>query len=195
MKKYLFSSLLASSLLFSVAFAAEEHRPFNEMQGDCKNYSSTMQHELAIWNKPSMDLTFSSDVTENPPLLPINSKTIIKLNPENKVAFLVKPTKSFSNPDQSYAGIVKFQIEKSGTYYVSASDKVWFDVVDTKTKQKVAASQFEMQTHCNTMFKIVSFNLEANKNYVLQISSSTKEQTTFLLTKQPNSTQQPQTTS
>lgn len=195
MKKYLFSSLLASSLLISTAFAAEEHKPFNEMQGDCKNFSSDMKNELAIWNKPSMDLTFSSDASTNPPLLPANSKTTIKLNPENKVAFLVKPEKSFTSSNQSYAGIVKLQIEKNGTYYISANNKVWFDVVDIKTKQKVAATQFEMQTHCNTMFKVVSFNLKANTDYALQISSSAKEETTFLLTKQSHPINQPQTTS
>lgn len=154
------------------------------MQGDCKNFSIPMQAEFSAWKQDAHTMPSGKTITDNLPKLALNTKTSVLLNPQSTVQFIATPQKSFSATSNPFAGIIAFNVPTNGIYRISAGDRIWFDVVDAQSKQIVATDKFEMQTHCDKIFKVVVFDLKADTNYILQISSSAKSQTNFLLTKQ-----------
>lgn len=174
-------TLLAFGTLSSALAADSQHRPFSEMNGDCKNFSTPLQPEFTLWNNKATNLNATDNIAKNEPVLTANSKTSIKLYPQDQVTLATAPEKIFINHSATYAGLVALKVPTDGIYRISAGEKVWFDLINANTRKRVESTQFEMQTRCNKIFKTVTFALQADKTYYLQISSSPKVRVDLLL--------------
>ncbi|MGE4133947.1 MAG: hypothetical protein AB7F86_20085 [Bdellovibrionales bacterium] len=149
-----------------------DHRPMDEMQGNCENFAMDLSGEMRAWEAPAIPLEAGRDLTSRTPLS-TNKRIAFKLHPNKETKFLVKPEKSF--PTKSpYAGIGLFRPMDTGIYRVSLGQKVWFDLIDKRTGEVVPAKKFEMQTKCDKVFKAVEYVLQADKDYFVQVSSSPK---------------------
>lgn len=160
---------------------AEGQRPMAEMHGGCDNYKIDIKSELQAWKTtaPAPPAAVSGDTA---PTIDIGKKLNLALAKHDAVKFLLLPEKTFpARAGASFAGLVKVAVPKDGTYRISLGEKLWVDVVDAATSKRVIANQFEMQTECHQIFKVVDFPLKANKSYILQISSSRLPQAEVLV--------------
>lgn len=165
--------LLLLMITSVAAHAAEMSRPMSEMHGGCKDFKLNLTNELKAWQEPAVKAQAE---------IPNGKKAELALLKQEKVTFLKAPGKSFPVKGESFGGVFPFQVQKAGKYRISAGSKIWFDVVEVSTKKFVDASEFEMQTGCDKIFKTVVFELAANTKYALQLSSNAKPSAEFLIT-------------
>ncbi len=178
--------ILLRGLVFSVVITLATHlhakemsRPMKDMNGDCSNYKINLSKEFAEWDKAG--LTVASSASE---VLPVGKKMNLQLAEKDQVKFLSEPEKVIPVKGKNHSGVFNLKIPKAGAYRVAAGSKLWFDLVDKESKQKVSSSAFEMQTKCDKILKVVTFNLQPDKDYLLQISGSNKEAVSLIISKE-----------
>ena len=159
---------------------AEEHRPFSEMKGGCENYAKDLKHEFSIWENPIPVISQRSE-KESSTLL-VDHLVRLELFPQAEVKLIATPEKTFPVEKTAYSGMSTFSVSKAGLYRVSVGKKLWLDLVDADTKQSIKANSFEMQTGCSKILKTIEFKLDAQKKYVLQVSSSPDQKIDVLAT-------------
>ncbi len=169
--KFLAVTFFGLCLLTANSFAAEEHRPFSEMQGDCDNFKSSLKNEFLIWDLKEQNIVSAKD-DKNTPSLSAGEKARLALDSESEVKLVLNPEKKFPSKEKKYAGMVKILTTQKGTYRISIGSKVWADLINQESKKAQDALRFEMQTSCNKIFKTIEFSLEKNQEYILQVSSS-----------------------
>lgn len=166
---------LVSVLVCSFGWAKEQARSMDDMQGDCANYEMKLGPEMELWK--------SEPLISAKSLAPDKVHSL-ELKPQNQVKFPVAPEKFFSKNDSKFGGVFSFKVPKDGVYKISSGSKVWFDVANEKSKTLVPTKEFEMQTQCASIFKVVTFDLQKDVDYSLQINSSAKPSSLFLITKE-----------
>lgn len=152
------------ALVLALSGCAQKSRPMGEMHGACDNYKMNMSEELAAWSQSP----FLRQPGEKA-FLPLATKLTLKLSPEGS----------------AFAGRFPVRAEADGRMKISAGSKLWFDLVDTRTGQPVEAAEFEMQTGCEKIFKVVAFPVRKDATYTLQVSKSARADADFLLTGAP----------
>ena len=163
-------------LVSNIALAQEKGRPMSEMRGDCSAFKMNLTQELALWKENGLRAKSGES-------LPVSKRLNLALSPTNAVKFITPPGKTFPVEGQTYAGVYSFETTEGGIYRVSAGAKVWFDVVHPSTKKPIDSSEFEMQTGCDQIFKVVTFELQPKTRYALQVSSSAQPGASFLISK------------
>ncbi len=174
MKIFLFWTAFFMSV-HSSAWAREKSRPMSEMHGNCTAFKTDLARELILWREKATKVTDAD-------LLPLEKKVSLPLTLHSRVAYLVQPEKKVSGKKKKYGGVFLFRVAKAGKYKVSAGAKLWFDVVDKTTGQWVDADEFEMQTGCDQILKVVTFTLKDQGLYALQVSGSASHGADFLVT-------------
>lgn len=175
MKKHLLTILGFAVFSSSIAISAEKSRPMDEMHGDCSNYKTKLQEELSAWENPSLAIP----ATAKEPL-PLMRKVSLALSESQKVKLPQKPEKSFAGKGPSYAGIFPLRFSKTGQVRIAAGGKVWFDLVDKSTNKLVESAEFEMQTKCSKIYKVVTFPVREGLDYLIQVSSSSAPNADFI---------------
>tara|TARA_R110000868_G_scaffold280566_1_gene540753 strand:+ start:5030 stop:5572 length:543 start_codon:yes stop_codon:yes gene_type:complete len=167
--KHLMIMVAFTAAMTCGAGAEETHRPMTEMHGDCSNFAMDLTHEFKIWNSTGRTEKASVGAVDGTSILSTEAKYELALLPHSSVKFVVSPVKDRGGPDK-FSGLVRFEVPKDGVYRVAASNGLWFDIVDgTKL---VSESHFEMQTACDSIFKVVEFPLRAGVVYWLQLNGS-----------------------
>lgn len=151
---------------------AETSRPMSEMHGNCENFKSDVKRELALWKDKGLRVPSGES-------LRLGKKLHLPLAKD--ASYLVKPGKTFSVKGESFGGVFALRRVSGSKLRVSAGSKVWFDLVDVKGKARVPATEFEMQTDCDRVFKTVLFDVEPGKQYALQVSSAPQGAATFVV--------------
>lgn len=151
-------------------------RPMAEMNGDCKDYSWDLTQELSLWQSGS------ATQQESGLEMPLQSGVLyqLQLAPAETVERILPPDDGKARPFD-FAGVFSWTPEKDGVYRVSASRKVWLDLLDAQTRQVVPSVSFEMQVQCASIFKSVAFELQAGKALILQVQSSTPRTVDILI--------------
>jgi molybdate transport system substrate-binding protein len=103
----------------------------------------------------------------------------VKLADQSTVSFVLKPGKPTAS-DGTYAGLVRFRVEKGGNYRVSISSGHWIDMVDGT--HLVSSKDFQGQHGCARPHKIVEYELPAGRDLTLQFSGATDAQAIVAIT-------------
>jgi hypothetical protein len=82
-------------------------------------------------------------------------------------------------PD-SFAGVLKLRVPRAGTHRVSASQRLWIELVGPTGIVK--SSRFAMQAGCEALRKSVVFPLEADTDYWVELSGSPTTDPVLLIT-------------
>lgn len=173
--KGLHFSLFAFFWSLTVHSQVPAPRPMAEMNGNCGDYSWNLTEELAQWENDATERT--SGLEE-----PLGTGTLYQLQlvsaegVERTLPPNDKKARSFD-----FAGAFSWTPEKDGVYRISASRKVWLDLVDAQTKQLIPSASFEMQVQCASIFKSVAFELQSGRELILQIQSSTPRSVDVLI--------------
>ena len=134
-------------------------------------------------------------------LVPTGQKIELTLTPLADTKFVHPPEKA--PMEDTFAGTAQLLIvlpdEGTGTYMVSLGSRAWVDIVDLKATSDfgtspgpaprsdytlVTSEKFSMKPTCQTILKTVGFKLTAGNPYVLQISGSTQEKVTLMVSRQ-----------
>ncbi len=166
-------------LMASSTLGAEKSRPMDQMHGDCGEYETPIQEELSAWDRGTTKIS-ANDAQP----LPLLKRVSLALNESEQVKFLQKPEKTFPVTGKSYAGIFTLSPGKKGNLRIAAGAKLWFDLVDKGSSKVIEAAEFEMQTGCSKIFKVVTFPVEGGRGYALQVSSSKTPQAEFIFSLQ-----------
>jgi hypothetical protein len=140
-------------------------------------------HELDVLGKPAKSITAATD-GKKPVPLELDQHYSVKLAPQDKVKFAVKPSKPALD-DGAHAGVLSFHTPKAGRYRVSITTSHWLDLVDGGLI--VVSSDFQGQRGCEKVHKIVQFELSGNKNFILQFSGGTQANLDVAVTGVPKS--------
>ena len=146
----------------------------------CQNHTINLQKEFKLWKQPSTSLPF-------PYLgqISLKQKAEMTLNKLGNVDFFTDPEKK-PEPSAPFAGVALLKISGGGTYNVSLGGQAWIDVVELSPdgNKLITSSQHSNKRSCNTISKVVGFELSANKKYGLQLSSSSEEKMLVLISKE-----------
>ena len=106
----------------------------------------------------------------------IGGTTGLRLQPSDKVAFVLKPERPPASG--TFSGIYSFNVTTAGTYHIALSAGAWIDVVgDGKSLASVAHTE---GPPCSGIRKIVDFTL-APGAYRLQLSGAKSEEMRVLI--------------
>ena len=144
-------------------------RPMSEMHGDCDQYALDLTAEFEAWAGPRQDTTAQTK-PENAVVLSFGKKTLISLSPMADITFPAPPPEGKQGFEGSFGGILKVTAQEKGGYRFCLSGKAWLDVVDPTTGAPLKSRMFEMQTQCKRIFKVVVFDLEPNRAYLVQLA-------------------------
>lgn len=140
----------------------------------CAAYEGNFDKEFAIWKNAPQTKTNNSN-------LETNQLAKLQLDKEKNVVFTVPPEKKLSEDSDRFAGVFRFEAAESGVYSLSANKKVWLDVVDSSKLKMLSKKSSEMQPQCESIFKVVNFELNKGTKYVIQINGSQDADVSFLI--------------
>jgi hypothetical protein len=150
---------IALLILISSAFAGDM------MNGGCQNYKTDVSQELKIWNGKAAPVVAGATV-------PLQTKVQYLLTEQKTVKFKVTPQKLMNKDGSGFAGTFEFKAEKTGPYQLALGKRAWMELIDAETTKFVEAGSHDMQTKCDKLVKVLSYNLIAGKTYWIQINSS-----------------------
>lgn len=147
----------------------------------CSGFKWDVTHEFALFAGPATELQAAKAPGSAPP---ISSDRLyeLELSPQSEVAFEVPPGKRMIT-DGAYAGVLRFEVAKPGSYRVSVDVPFWIDVVGGG--QLVATKDFQGQQRCAAPHKIVEYELAAARPYFLQVSAAAKSTVRLSITRSP----------
>lgn len=163
-------------LLLSGPFvAAQEH---DHPKGDCAQFSWDMARELELMRAAPAAVSAHASAEREARAVPLEQRLDVALLPSPQVKLQVAPRRE--PPADSRAGVLKVRVPRSGSYRVSASQRLWIEVVGPSGA--VTSSKFTMQAGCEVLRKSVAFPLEAETDYWIELSGSPTASPALLVT-------------
>jgi hypothetical protein len=160
------------------AMKPRERAGMQEGPGGCESFTWDVSHELDVLGKPAQSANAGTD-GKKPVHLNLDQHYLVKLVPQSKVKFAVKPGKSMPD-DAAQAGVFSFHTPKAGKYRISVTTGHWLDVLDGRLV--VVSQDFQGQRGCAKVHKIVQYELSGNKDFVLQFSGGTEPNVNLAIT-------------
>jgi hypothetical protein len=148
----------------TAAAALEASRPIEEMRGGCDHYALDVDTELAAMTSVPRKLTALAGRGPAPAIGPAWQPLTIRLQQADQVALAHTPKRPGPN-----AGLVALSVPDDGVYRVSVDSAAWIEIVHDD--ERVEPIQFEMQTGCPTLFKIIRYRLTRGGDYWLELSA------------------------
>ena len=87
--------------------------------------------------------------------------------------------------ENTFAGLVPFRIEASGTYTVLVASVAWADVVEADPPRVIQPRSFKWVTLCGKPFKSGLYTLESNKIYLVQLWDSPDRELNVMIRRLP----------
>jgi hypothetical protein len=155
--------------------AVQEH---DHPRGDCAQFSWDMARELELMRGAPTPVTALAGAEREGRVVPLEQRLDVALLPGRQVRLQAAPRREPA-PD-SHAGVLKLRVPRSGSYRVSASQRLWIELVGPSGA--VQSSKFTMQAGCEALRKSVAFPLEPETDYWIELSGSPTADPAFLVT-------------
>ena len=156
--------VLAASLLLVPPFAARSEQAGAD---DCTGFKWDVSHERALFAGTATPLNASRNGSAPPSVTP-DRLYRLQLAPGAQVSFPAPPGKS--SADNTFGGVVRLVVPAAGHYRVAVDAPLWIDVA--AGGQRVPATDYEGQHACSAPRKIVEFDLEGSRPWMLQLSAA-----------------------
>ncbi len=145
----------------------------------CTRFTWDVSRELAAMKQTPRAVAAAVKPGADIPQIEPEKLYEVKLADQPKVTFLARPARG-AGTDGTYAGLVRFRVEKAGKYRVSITSGHWIDIVDGT--QLVSSRDFQGQHGCKRPHKIVEYELPAGRDLTLQLSGSVEAQVVVAIT-------------
>jgi hypothetical protein len=171
------TTLLTAALLLSTSATAlaADHKHAAE---ECGHFSWNMTREFELLRAAPFPLAAHAGVDLEAGLVSLEQRLDLRLLPSKQVKLQVAPRREPA-PD-SFAGLLKLRVKAAGTYRVSASQRLWIEVVGPAGVVK--SSKFAMEAGCESLRKSVAFPLEPETDYWIELSGSPTPDPVLLIT-------------
>ena len=147
----------------------------------CVDFKWDAAKEHALFAGRADPLTLGTDL-KSAPMIVANHLYELQLMPQERVSFAAAPGKREVTPSAN-AGLATFTIPATGNYQVSVDAPFWIDVVSNGAR--VAAQDFQGQHGCSPPHKIVEFDLQGTRPFILQLSNATAGSVRLTVTPTP----------
>jgi hypothetical protein len=142
-------------------------RPAHADTDPCSGYKWDVSAERALFAAPAKPAVAGKDLASAGPVVP-NQLYAVTLLPLGEVSFAAAPGRT--PPSGSFAGIVTLTVPTLGKYRVAVDVPLWIDVVGGTAVAPVL--DYEGLHECSAPRKVVVFDLEARKDWTLQLSAA-----------------------
>src|SRR5262245_43098819 len=146
--------------------------------GDCGAFEWDMTRELELMRGAPAAFAAATAADPGARLAPLEQRLDLTLRSAAQVKLQVAPRREAA-PD-SYAGLVRLRVPRAGTYRVSASERLWIEMVGPAGAVK--SSKFTGRSGCGVLHKSVAFPLDGETDYWIELSGSPKADPLLLVT-------------
>ena len=153
--------LLRAASRCSAAAAAED---------PCAGFKWDVSRERALFASSAQEQPAGKDGASAPAVIP-DRLYRLRLLPRGQVAFAVPPGRNTPAAD-TYAGLAALQIPASGSYRISIDLPIWIDIATDGAL--VPPRDYEAEHGCDAPRKIVVFDLDAKRHFLLQFSGASQ---------------------
>jgi hypothetical protein len=150
-------------------------------QDGCLDFKWDVSKERSLFAGPPTVMQAGTDVKSAPIVLP-NHLYQLALAPQNSVNFSVRQGKK--SDEDAHAGLAILRISAEGGYRVSVDLPVWIDVVSQESVLQPA--DYQGQHDCAAPRKVVVFELQGTKPFLLQFSGAAIGQLLVTVTPVPD---------
>lgn len=135
----------------------------------CSTLPPDLARAAAEWERPDApSIVNALNRSEGEANVPFGTKVKTKLFPFQDVSLLAKPNKSVKV--KNFAGLLSFRTDKAGAYRFLLSQYAWLELIDASGQLAVVLDADLRLDNCTGMGRNVSFQLDANTRYWLQMS-------------------------
>ena len=145
---------------------------------DCRGFEWDMTRELELVRAEASAVAALSAVVSDAPSVPLDRRLDVALRPAKQVKLEVPPRREPAA--DTHAGLVRIRIPRTASYRVSASQRLWIEVVGPAGA--VASTKFTMSGACDALRKSVVFPLQGETDYWIQLSGSPAAEATLVVT-------------
>lgn len=162
------SSILRNATVATLAVASLLLLPSMPARGAeprCSAYMMDVSSELELFAGPSVEVA-AGKVAQGAPEIEVGKLYAVKLVPQAGVTY---PSPPSAKPiDRALpGGLLRFTVQETGRYRVSADANFWIDVLFEG--KPLEATDFRSDRECAGPRKIVTFNLQQGAEMVLQL--------------------------
>ena len=147
----------------------------------CLDFKWDVSKERALFAGTPAVLTAGKDPRSAPVVVPDRFYKL-RLNVQDRVAFSVSPARKPATTT-AFAGLATLKIQVPGSYRIAVDLPLWMDVAANGSL--VPAKDFQGQHSCDPPHKIVEFDLEAVRPFVLQFSNAPEASVLLTVTASP----------
>ena len=115
---------------------------------------------------------------------PIDPPLLVKLSNVGAVSAALVPGRT-EKSTRSFAGLVPFRVQASGTYTVLVASLAWADVGEANPPRAVEPQSFKWVAVCGTKFKSGRYALDAGKTYIVQLWDSPDRELMLMIRRLP----------
>jgi hypothetical protein len=162
-------SLLGVTLL-TLGPARYSHAQTSADSDPCSGYKWDVSAERALFAGAAKPLAAGKD-RASAATSGSSQLYAVKLQPVSDVSFPARPGRA--PPFGSFAGILALSVPAPGKYRISADVPLWIDVAGGAILAPVL--DYEGQHDCSAPRKVVVFDLQAGKDWTLQLSAADRE--------------------
>jgi len=148
----------------------------------CAAFSWNVTHERALFAMAPEPAVAGRAVSPAPSLV-LERLYELQLFPQGAIAYAMSPEKKAAAAD-SYGGLARLKVDKSGTYRVSLDRGSWVDVV--ANGKLITSTDFQGRPGCGAPHKIVLYALPAGQDLVLQLSGGRDGRVRIAITRLDN---------
>lgn len=157
----------------------------------CTGFRWDVSRELAVMREPAQALGVTTNVQEAGYPLAIGEHYLVTLAPEQRVAFIVRPSHATREPE-SHAGILYLDVRESGRYRFALDTRHRLDLVvpgpmvlspeGSRTLQPVGHDHGD----CDLVHEVLAFDLEAGTTYEVHLSGAKDARVNLAVTLEPD---------
>jgi hypothetical protein len=136
-------------------------------QETCDTYDMDVSEDLRLLGERATAVLMAADAGGDLPAITLGQTYEITLHPQSDVKFTVEPSQVMLS-EGSYAGFMGITAPTSGRYRFSFSGASWVDVVADGASLDTVL--FAGRHACQPLRKLVDYDLEAGKSYMLMLS-------------------------
>jgi len=139
---------------------------------ECAALPATVARDGADWRAPARALrTAPAPAAEAS--VGVRERATLTLNSGPAVKLAIEPRREEARAD-GYAGFVAFRSSVSGAYRVSLDDRAWIEVIEAGSNRPAMVAQSDKRMRCFGVGKNLSFELERDTVYFVQISGASR---------------------
>lgn len=140
----------------------------------CVDLPPAQQAVANTWKQSTAQLVAGS-ISANAPPLSVSKRTHVSLLPARNIPVLTT-SRPREKRTSDHAGLLRIQVQTTGMYVIGSASKIWIELMSDAARDPLPTEDIDRSLRCIGIHKALSYRLDADRTYVLQISESAEAQ-------------------